>query len=107
ELVERVGATLLFDETYRDLSAGVRLPVAAALSPNVVSISSLSKAYGLPGLRIGWAICRDPARYEALLAAKEQIFICGATLDEHLAAQVLQARGRLLPGIQQTAARQR
>ena len=36
------------------------LPLAATLSPRAISVSSMSKAYGLPGLRIGWAICRDP-----------------------------------------------
>ena len=38
-----------------------------------------------PGLRVGWAVCRDPQLAETLLAAKEQMFICGATLDEAIA----------------------
>ena len=58
-LAERSGAVLLVDETYRDLTHGEPLPVAATRSPRVISVSSMSKAYGLPGLRIGWAICRD------------------------------------------------
>ena len=37
------------------------LPMAATLSPRAISVSSMSKAYGLPGLRVGWAVCRDPA----------------------------------------------
>lgn len=59
----------------------------------------MSKAYGLPGLRIGWAVCRDPQLSETLLAAKEQIFICGATLDEAIAGRVLEQRARILPPI--------
>jgi len=88
-----------FDETYRDLTHGPTLPMAASLSPRAVSVSSMSKAYGLPGLRIGWAVCRDPQLSETLLAAKEQMFICGATIDEAIAGRVLSERDRILPPI--------
>ena len=98
-LAESSGAVLLVDETYRDLTHGDPLPLAATLSSRAVSISSMSKAYGLPGLRIGWAINRDPALSELLLAAKEQVLICGATLDEHIAGQVLSRRAEVLPPI--------
>jgi aspartate/methionine/tyrosine aminotransferase len=73
--------------------------MAATLSPRVISVASMSKAYGLPGLRVGWAVCRDRERAEILLAAKEQMVICGATLDEAIAAAVLGARARILPPI--------
>lgn len=98
-LAERSGAVLLVDETYRDLTHGAPLPLAATLSPRVISVSSMSKAYGLPGLRIGWAVCRDAALGERLLAAKEQVLICGAILDERIAGTVLAARSTLLPPI--------
>jgi aspartate/methionine/tyrosine aminotransferase len=98
-LAERSGAALLVDETYRDLTHGDLLPMAATLSPRAISVASMSKAYGLPGLRIGWAVCRDPDLAETLLAAKEQMFICGATLDEAIAACVLAARERVLAAI--------
>jgi aspartate/methionine/tyrosine aminotransferase len=51
----------------------------------------MTTAYGLPGLRVGWAVCRDPRLAETLLAAKEQMVICGATIDEAIAARVLTA----------------
>lgn len=99
-LAERAEAVLLVDETYRDLThTGERIPLAATLSPNVVSVSSMSKAYGLPGIRIGWAICTDPILGETLLAAKEQVVICGSTIDEHIAGQVLSRRKEILPPI--------
>ena len=100
EIVERHGeARLLVDETYRDLAYGEPLPVAASLSARALSVSSMSKTYGLPGLRIGWMACRDPELVETLLAAKEQILICGSALDEEMAARVLEARSRILPDI--------
>lgn len=98
-LAEESGAVLLVDETYRDLTHGTPLPLAASLSPSVVSVSSMSKAYGLPGLRVGWAVCTDPVLAETLLAAKEQTVICGATIDEHVAGRVVAERDRILPPI--------
>ena len=99
------GARLLVDETYRELAYGEPLPVAASLSERAISVSSMSKTYGLPGLRIGWLACRDPELSQTLLAAKEQILICGATLDEEIAALVLEARARILPPIREKIAR--
>jgi aspartate/methionine/tyrosine aminotransferase len=99
DLAERSGAVLLVDETYRDLTHSSALPMAATLSPRAISVSSMSKAYGLPGLRVGWAVCRDPEIAETILAAKEQIVICGATIDEAIASRVLTDRERVLPPI--------
>jgi aspartate/methionine/tyrosine aminotransferase len=99
EVAERSGAILLVDETYRDLTHGEPLPLAATLSPSVLSVSSMSKAYGLPGLRIGWVVARQAEMAERLLAAKEQVLICGATLDERIAGSVLAARAAVLPSI--------
>src|SRR5438445_42752 len=82
DLAESSGAFLLVDETYRDLTHATLLPMAASLSTRAISVSSMSKAYGLPGLRVGWAVSRDAVMAETLLAAKEQMMICGPTLDE-------------------------
>jgi aspartate/methionine/tyrosine aminotransferase len=41
--------------------------------------------------------CRDDGLLETLLAAKEQILICGAVLEEELAARVLERRSEILP----------
>jgi aspartate/methionine/tyrosine aminotransferase len=73
--------------------------MAATLSPRAISVASMSKAYGLPGLRVGWAVCRDAELAETLLAAKEQMVICGATIDEAIAGHVMQDRARILPPI--------
>jgi aspartate/methionine/tyrosine aminotransferase len=89
-------ATLLVDETYRDLAYVDALPMGASLSPRVLGISSMSKVYGLPGLRVGWLTCRDQVLMETLLAAKEQIFISGAVIDEELSASVLERRPEIL-----------
>jgi aspartate/methionine/tyrosine aminotransferase len=89
-------ATLLVDETYRELAYGRPLPVAATLSQRVVSVSSMSKTYGLPGLRVGWLVCRDGRLMQTFLAAKEQIFISGAVIDEELTRRALEQRDAAL-----------
>jgi len=98
-LVERHGAKLLIDETYREMTFGEPLPVAAGLSPAVVSVSSLSKTYGLPGIRIGWLVTQDLALRDRLLAAKEQILISGSAIDETIALRALERRPVWLPAI--------
>ena len=92
-------ARLLVDETYRELAYAEPLPVAATLSPRVVSVSSMSKTYGLPGLRVGWLMCSDEQLMETFLAAKEQIFIAGAVVDEELTARLLERRATALAEI--------
>ena len=86
---EARGVKVLVDETYRDMAFGPQPPVAASLSPAVISVSSVSKTYGIPGVRVGWIVCRDPALMTRFLAAKEQIGICGSVIDERLAEAAL------------------
>ena len=88
-LIERKGTYLLIDETYREMSFVPKLPVAATLSNRVISISSMSKAYGLPGIRIGWLLTRNAALMETFLAAKEQICITNSVVDEEIAYRFL------------------
>ncbi len=88
-LIEERGCYLLFDETYRDMTFGQTPPLAATLSPRAISISSLSKTYGLPGIRVGWLINKNRPLIERFLAAKEQIFISGSVVDEEIAYRFL------------------
>jgi aspartate/methionine/tyrosine aminotransferase len=103
-LAEATGIHILVDETYRDMVFGPQLPLAATYSPLLISISSLSKTYGLPGLRTGWIICRDQQLLETFLAAKEQMQICGPVLDEELSYRYLLHRDRHLPRIRASIA---
>ncbi|MFL5842806.1 MAG: aminotransferase class I/II-fold pyridoxal phosphate-dependent enzyme [Thermoleophilaceae bacterium] len=98
-------ARLLLDETYRELAYGEPLPMVASLTDRGIGVGSMSKVFGMPGLRIGWITARDPGLQETLLAAKEQILLAGATIDEEMAARVLEARPRLLPVIREKVER--
>jgi aspartate/methionine/tyrosine aminotransferase len=96
EITRKHGVLLLVDETYRELALTSPLPIAATLGTHVISVSSLSKAFGAPGLRVGWIINRDPALQEIFLAAKEQISICGSVINEWVAEEILRKKDQFL-----------
>lgn len=100
QIAKRANSYLLVDETYRDLSMTELPPLAATLSDKVISVSSMSKAYGLPGIRIGWIACKNARLMETFLAAKEQIFICNSVLDENVALHFMQNKTKFVPKIQ-------
>ena len=98
-------ALLLIDETFREATYGDAPPAPsfAGRSPRVLTCASLSKAYGAPGLRIGWLTVPDPGMYEQLRRARFNSSLCCGALDEFLAvrllsqaSQVLAARGAVL-----------
>jgi aspartate/methionine/tyrosine aminotransferase len=97
-IAERAGALLVSDEMYRGLEydAGRRLAPAAAASERGVSIAGLSKAYGLPGLRVGWLATRDRAVLEAVQAYKDYTTICASAPSERLAVVALKNAERLV-----------
>ena len=88
-LAEKKDIHLLVDETYRNTCFATPYPIVATKSKKVISVSSLSKAFGLPGLRIGWLISQDEELMERFLAAKEMIYISNSALDEEVAYQFL------------------
>ena len=96
EMIEGKNSWLLFDETYREMSFTSKLPVAASLSDRVISVGSMSKSFGLPGIRIGWLICRDKQLMETFLAAKEQILITNSVVDEEIAYRYLLNKEKIL-----------
>lgn len=58
-LAEKQGARVLVDEVYLDLLGHHTPQSAFHLGPNFISTNSLTKVYGLSGLRCGWVLA-DP-----------------------------------------------
>ena len=100
DLAEHLGVFLLVDETYRDICFKTPYPIAATRSRQVISVSSLSKAYGLPGLRIGWLMTQHEELMEQFLAAKEMIYINNSALDEEVAHQFYLQKEQLIGRIE-------
>ncbi|MGW1892089.1 aminotransferase class I/II-fold pyridoxal phosphate-dependent enzyme [Streptomyces sp. NPDC002004] len=90
-LASRTGAYLLLDEEYAlDLANS-----PAVGNDRVISVSSLSKVYGFPGLRVGW-LYGPAAVIEACAKRKFLSTIANSVLCETLAGDVLAHRGRHL-----------
>jgi aspartate/methionine/tyrosine aminotransferase len=90
-------AYLLVDETYREAAYGDNPVAGSALSlgARVISVASLSKCHGAPGLRLGWAITRDKALRQQLVLGKFNTVISCSPVDEALALRVLSERERI------------
>lgn len=88
------GVTLFSDEVYRELEhdPADRLPAACDLDPSAVSVGSVSKAYGLAGLRIGWIATHDADLRRRLISLKHYTTICSSGPSEFLAALALRHR---------------
>lgn len=95
EIAEEAGAYLMIDETYRDLMFDDPPPLAATMSPIAISLTSMSKTWGVPGIRIGWAV-GDESIIEAIRATREQITICNSSLGEAIARDILIKKDKIL-----------
>jgi aspartate/methionine/tyrosine aminotransferase len=88
------GIILFCDEVYRELEhdPAKRLPAACELYERAVSLGSMSKTYGLPGLRLGWLASKDPEILRRCLEFKYYTTICSSAPSEFLAALALRHR---------------
>lgn len=62
----------------------MRLPQTADVYERGVSLNVMSKAYGLPGLRVGWIACRDRDLLERMVRFKHYLSICNSAPSERL-----------------------
>jgi aspartate/methionine/tyrosine aminotransferase len=92
------GIWLFSDEVYRlmERDPDRRLPQAVDVYERAVSLNVMSKAYGLPGLRIGWLACKDRATLVRFERFKHFLSICNSAPSEVLARIALKARDRIL-----------
>ncbi len=92
------GAWLFSDEMYRLLEPedGIRLPAAVDRYEKAMSLSGMSKAFGLAGLRIGWLTTHDESLLERIGAMKDYTTICSSAPSELLALMGLRSRERIL-----------
>ena len=96
---ERVGAWILADEVYRgaERTTDAETPSFQGRADRVIAVGSLSKAYGLPGLRIGWAVA-PPTLIDEIWARHEYVTISATRIANALAAHALapETRPRLI-----------
>ncbi|GAB6153374.1 aminotransferase [Desulfosporosinus burensis] len=87
------GILLIADEVYRELSDTL-LPAMWEYSSQAVSIGSMSKAYGLAGLRVGW-IVGPPEIIERCADKRDYTSLCSPVIGQHLALTALKHRTKI------------
>ena len=96
---DRVGAWILADEVYRGAERlrEEETPSFFGRYDKVIALGSMSKAYGLPGLRVGWVV-GPPATVDDIWRRHEYTTITASMLSNILAAHALSpdVRPRLL-----------
>ncbi len=98
ELARKYNCIIFCDEVYRELehSPVYRIPAIADVYEHGVSLGVMSKAYGLPGLRIGWIATKQKEILEKVAVLKEYTTICNAAPSEFLASVALRNREKIL-----------
>ena len=95
EITSDSGAWLLSDEVYQGAEHGDTItPSAYSFSEKVIVTNSMSKAYGLPGLRIGWIASSNPEKSEEMWAYSDYTTICATKLSNFLARIALEPSNR-------------
>ena len=90
-------AYLLCDEIYRGSEdSGSTLPAGVDLGPHVISLSAVSKVFGLAGARVGWIASRDSQLMAQLLNYRYWTSLCTSALSEIVALAALRAAPTLI-----------
>jgi len=88
EIARSLGATVLVDEVYLEACYDPAAHSAFHLGPNFVVTSSLTKAYGLSGLRCGWILAK-PALAERIWRLNDLFGVIPAHAAERLSVIAL------------------
>ena len=98
DVARRSGTWVVSDEIYRGAERdSVETPSAWGRYDRVIVTSGLSKAYGLPGLRIGWVVAA-PSLVDELWGVHDYTTIAPGALNDRLARMALspEKRDRIL-----------
>ncbi len=83
EMASGIGTKVLVDEVYLEAACGVDTVPAATRHEAFVSVNSLTKSFGLAGLRLGWMLA-DPGTIEGARRVRDVVDGSGAVPSERL-----------------------
>ncbi len=97
-LCRKHGIYILHDEIFNGLgpSDARHLPFITDVYERGLSLNVTSKAYGLPGLRIGWIACADRDLLSRMERMKHYLSISSSGPSERLAVIAVRNRERIL-----------
>lgn len=87
-IAANVGARVLVDEVYLELLHARGARTAARLAPNVVATASMTKSFGIDGIRLGWVLA-EPALAEQMRRLNDLFSVNTAHPSERIAARAL------------------
>ena len=90
ELAADTGAYLVWDAAFAELTYdSPALPDPGARYDRSITLGTLSKAYGLPGLRVGWCLAA-PEVLEHLVRLRDYTTLALSPLVEHVATRAIE-----------------
>ncbi|MGB7922915.1 MAG: capreomycidine synthase [Pyrinomonadaceae bacterium] len=96
DAVAKVGAYLVWDGAFAEMTyQQPRLPEASLLYDRAISMGTLSKAYGLPGLRVGWFLA-PPEVLDRCVHLRDYTTLHLSPLVELIAQRVIEKADRLV-----------
>ncbi len=92
------GIYLFSDEVFRlmELDEADRMPQIADIYEKGISLNVMSKAYGLPGLRVGWIASKDAEALQLIEDYKHYLSMCNSAPSEFITTVALQNREPIL-----------
>jgi len=98
EMCRHHGIYILHDEIFHGLgpTGTEHLPFIADVYEKGLSLNVVSKAFGLPGLRIGWIASQDTEILARMEQMKHYLSICNSGPSEQLAVIALENRDRII-----------
>lgn len=98
ELCRKRGIYILSDEIFNGLgrTGTQHLPFITDVYERGLSLNVTSKAWGLPGLRIGWIACTDRELLSKMERMKHYLSICNSAPSERLAKIAISNRDKIL-----------
>ncbi|MFF2620127.1 aminotransferase class I/II-fold pyridoxal phosphate-dependent enzyme [Kitasatospora sp. NPDC058046] len=94
-IVERHGCYLLWDGAFEDLVFDGPPLAAPTHYERALCFGTMSKAFGLPGLRVGWGIAA-PEIVHAAVGVRDYTTLALSPLVEWVAQRALEGAGRLI-----------
>jgi aspartate/methionine/tyrosine aminotransferase len=98
------GIQLVSDEVYHPIHHSEKVQSAARL-PRATVINDFSKAFSLPGLRMGWIIEHDAQRRERYWNARAFSTVCSSSLGDFLAEIAANNRMAIIGRAQEVTSR--